>query len=71
MPIEINKYGEKRNYPLEHIDNSPYYHYRNCKEKRTDSISASGNIVGSKTTPSENYPRRAGQYGDFGTTRLI
>lgn len=27
MPIKINKYGEKGNYPLEHIDNSPYYHY--------------------------------------------
>jgi len=27
MPIKTNKYGEKGNYPLEHIDNSPYYHY--------------------------------------------
>lgn len=27
IPIKTNKYGEKGNYPLEHIDNSPYYHY--------------------------------------------
>lgn len=27
MPIKTNKYGKKGNYPLEHIDNSPYYHY--------------------------------------------
>ena len=27
MPVKINKYGEKGNYPLEHLDNTPYYHY--------------------------------------------
>lgn len=27
LPAKINPYGEKGNYPLEHIDNSPYYHY--------------------------------------------
>lgn len=27
IPIKINRYGEKGNYPLEHLDNSPYYHY--------------------------------------------
>ena len=27
MPIKIDKNGEKGNYPLEHLDNSPYYHY--------------------------------------------
>lgn len=27
MPMKINKYGEKGNYPLEHLDNTPYYHY--------------------------------------------
>ncbi|MBR3758097.1 MAG: hypothetical protein IKK62_06690 [Bacteroidaceae bacterium] len=25
--IKNNKYGEKGNYPLEHLDNTPYYHY--------------------------------------------
>ena len=27
MPVKINKYGEKGNHPLEHLDNTPYYHY--------------------------------------------
>lgn len=27
IAIKTNKYGEKGNYPLEHLDNSPYYHY--------------------------------------------
>jgi hypothetical protein len=27
MPIKISKYEEKGNYPLEHLDNTPYYHY--------------------------------------------
>ena len=27
MPIKISKYDEKGNYPLEHLDNTPYYHY--------------------------------------------
>lgn len=27
LPAKINPYGEKGNYPLEHLDNSPYYHY--------------------------------------------
>ena len=27
IPVKINKYGEKGNYPLEHLDNTPYYHY--------------------------------------------
>lgn len=25
--LNTTLYGEKGNYPLEHIDNSPYYHY--------------------------------------------
>lgn len=27
LPIKNNKYGEKGIYPLENLDNSPYYHY--------------------------------------------
>ena len=27
MPIKISKYDEKGNHPLEHLDNTPYYHY--------------------------------------------
>ena len=27
MPVKINMYHEKGNYPLEHLDNSSYYHY--------------------------------------------
>lgn len=27
LPAKINQYGEKGNYPLGHLDNSPYYHY--------------------------------------------
>lgn len=27
LPVKINKHGEKGNYPLEHLDNTPYYHY--------------------------------------------
>ena len=27
LPIKINEYNEKGNYPLEHLDNTPYYHY--------------------------------------------
>lgn len=27
LPLKINQYGEKGNHPLEHLDNSPYYHY--------------------------------------------
>lgn len=27
IPIKKDKYGEKANFPLEHLDNSPYYHY--------------------------------------------
>lgn len=27
LPAKINQYGEKGYYPLEHLDNSPYYHY--------------------------------------------
>lgn len=27
MPIKKDKYGKKGNYPLEHLDNSSYYHY--------------------------------------------
>ncbi len=27
LPVKINPYGEKGNHPLEHLDNSPYYHY--------------------------------------------
>ena len=27
MPVKVSKYGEKGNYPLEHLDNTPYYHY--------------------------------------------
>lgn len=27
MPIKISKYNEKGNSPLEHLDNTPYYHY--------------------------------------------
>lgn len=27
MPIKTSLYNEKANYPLQHIDNSPYYHY--------------------------------------------
>lgn len=27
LPVKNNKYGEKGNYPFEHLDNSPYYHY--------------------------------------------
>lgn len=27
IPVKIYKYGEKGNYPLEHLDNTPYYHY--------------------------------------------
>lgn len=65
MPINADKM------PINYLSAPAKFNYRICKEKRTDYISASGNIVGSKTTPSENYPRRAGQYGDFGTTRLI
>ncbi len=27
MPVKTNKYGEKGKKPLEHLDNTPYYHY--------------------------------------------
>ncbi len=27
LPLKANQYGEKGCYPLEHLDNSPYYHY--------------------------------------------
>ena len=27
MPIKASKYNEKGNHPLEHLDNTPYYHY--------------------------------------------
>ena len=27
IPIKYSKYGEKGKYPLEHLDNTPYYHY--------------------------------------------
>lgn len=27
IPIKISKYDEKGNHPLEHLDNTPYYHY--------------------------------------------
>ena len=27
MPIKISKYDEKGNHPLEHLNNTPYYHY--------------------------------------------
>lgn len=27
MPVKISKYDEKGNHPLEHLDNTPYYHY--------------------------------------------
>ena len=27
IPIKCDKYGEKGKYPLEHLDNTPYYHY--------------------------------------------
>lgn len=27
MPVKTNKYGEMGNYPLGHLDNTPYYHY--------------------------------------------
>lgn len=27
MPVKIDKNGEKGNYPLEHLENTPYYHY--------------------------------------------
>ena len=27
VPLKVSKYGEKGNYPIENLDNCPYYHY--------------------------------------------
>jgi hypothetical protein len=27
LPLKVSKYGEKGNYPIENLDNCPYYHY--------------------------------------------